>query len=70
MGGSEEDDDSEQKGFQVRVDLRFGDMRSVSVRERERERKRERERGNKHNLEQIDRKERVCMKRMHEHVTC
>ena len=68
MGGSEEDDDSEQKGFQVRVDLRFGDIRSVSVRERERER--ERERGNKHNLEQIDRKERVCMKRMHEHVTC
>ena len=66
MGGSEEDDDSEQKGFQVRVDLRFGDMRSVSVRERERER----ERGNKHNLEQIYRKERVCMKRMHEHVTC
>ena len=44
MGGSEEDDDSEQKGFQVRVDLRFGDMRSVSVREREREREKERER--------------------------
>ena len=55
MGGSEEDDDSEQKGFQVRVDLRFGDMRSVSVRERERERKRERERERKQAQPRTDR---------------
>ena len=61
MGGSEEDDDPERKGFQIGVDMRLGAMCSLSERERERDKK------HNHNLKQKDRKERVLM---HEHVTC
>ena len=56
MGGSKEEDNPKRKGFQVEVNLRLGAMRSLSEKERERERKE-----HNHNLEQIDRKERVCM---------
>ena len=37
MGGSEEDDDPEWKGFQIGVDMRLGAMCSLSERERERQ---------------------------------
>ena len=46
----EEDDDLEQKGFRVGVDLCLGAMRSLSERERERER------AQNYNPKQIDRK--------------
>ena len=54
MGGSKEEDNPKRKGFQVEVNLSLGVMRSLSERERERKE-------HNHNLEQIDRKERVCM---------
>ena len=38
MGGSKEEDDLEQKGFQIGVDLHLGAIRSLSKREKERER--------------------------------
>ena len=38
MGGLEEDEDLEQIGFQVKLDLCLGAMHSLSKRERERER--------------------------------
>ena len=40
MGGSKEEDDLEQKGFRIGVDLHLGAIRSLSKRERERERER------------------------------
>ena len=39
MGGSKEEDELEQKGFRIGVDLHLGAIRSLSKRERERERK-------------------------------
>ena len=57
MGGSKEEDDLEQKGFRIGVDLHLGAIRSLSKRERERER----ERGNTITREYKEGKEKVRM---------
>ena len=62
MGGSKEEDDLEQKGFRIGVDLHLGAIRSLSKRKRERERK--------HNQKRVQRGKRKGMYalNLHEHM--
>ena len=60
----EEDNDPEWKGFQIRVDLCLGAMRSLSKRERERENTQSQPKTNRYKIKG------TYAWNIHEHVTC